>query len=231
MHCKPCICNIFSPCYLAAFTAGETLCEHSDFVSTFLPPVNPKHRKKASILASIRDIDRRAVLHIPSSIDVKASVFYYIIIIQCLVRCRSAWKQRKVLIKCNEAFAKLQRKFRQRSAKLHKSAFLIQAFFHFVRAKKVVGYRKRESHAAQVVQRGFRCFVARMELFRRRCVPPTDICILWQSSFAENHGAEKLVDFKTNTFYMSKSREFAQIKFEFRYVSILYTLLPSLYMA
>jgi len=144
----------------------------------FLPPVNTKTRKKADILSYIKETEYKASIHIPTNVDLKHSVFYYVIIIQCLARCRRAWKAKKLLIRCNEAFAKFQRHFRLRSMKYHFSAFKIQAFFHFILAKKKASAKKRDIYAAKTLQRGFRCYAAKMKLLNKRCVPPYDISIL-----------------------------------------------------
>jgi hypothetical protein len=183
--------------------------------------MNTKFQRKQDIVRNCRKYEHKVYVHLSTSVDLKKTVFFYAIMIQCLARCRYAWKMKKLLIRCNEAFARLQRKFRQRSMKLHKSAFRIQSFFHFIFAKKVVSARRLDSRSAQIIQRSFRCFCARMELINRRCVKPTDICILRQSSLVEDHGAEKMVDFKNHTFYMSRSKSIAEIKFEFRFMEAL----------
>ena len=60
-----------------------------------------------------------------------------------------------------------------------------------------------------------------MAMIRKRCVPPTHISILKKSSELKFHGPEKLVDFKSHTFYVSESREEAEIRFEFREIEAL----------
>ena len=103
----------------------ELLCEHSDFVSVFIPSCTAKHQKKSVIFDNIKQHEYRALIHIPTSANLKSSVVYYVILLQCLARMRSAWKQRKLLIRCTEAFAKFQRRFRLRSQKQHHAVRLV----------------------------------------------------------------------------------------------------------
>ena len=201
--------------------SGEEMVDHEDFVSVFLPACRPQFMKRKDVLKNLKATDFRAVICISTDIDLKASAFYYLVTIQCMVRQRLAWKERLKLLKCNEAFAKLQRIFRMRHLKLHISAFKIQAFFHVILAKKRSWFKRREVNSIKTIQRGFRCYRAQMAMIRRRCVPPTHINILKKSSEVEFHGPEKLVDFKMHTFYVSESKEEAEIRFEFREIEAL----------
>ena len=45
----------------------------------------------------------------------------------------------------------------------------------------------------------------------------TDVSVLKTSSIRENHGPEMVLDFKPQTFYVSNSRAYAELRFELRY--------------
>ena len=55
-----------------------------------------------------------------------------------------------------------------------------------------------------------------MKLFNLICVPKSEIRVLKCSSFEDHHGPEKVLDFKSHTFYLSKSRDFAELRYDFK---------------
>ena len=112
-------------------------------------------------------------------------------------------------------FAKLQRRFRLRHQISNKAAYRIQAYFHLRVAKRKFGGAKTEVYAVRTLQRAWRCYRAMQLLLNHRCVTNKQCSVLKVSSALNLHGPEKLLDFKSHTFWMSESAKHAEVSFLF----------------
>lgn len=190
------------------------LTEKKDFVSVFLPTFEPSKMHRRGAVERCSKTPHLAVLHLPTSVEMRGSVDYNVSTIQCLQRQRQARKEKDKLIRVHQAIALFQRIFRRRYEVFYKASVLIATLFRMVRAKFRTAILRREYNAAMVLQCSYRCYVARSQAFDRRCVP--DLAVLKSSpESVALHGPEKALEHREDTFWIAESHEKAEIRVEF----------------
>lgn len=192
----------------------EDLCIRDDFVAVFLPSMEPRLLHLEVAIASIQRAPHNAIMHLPSAISVRGSVDMVTTQIQCAVRQMFANKYYKKLLKVRIAVILLQRAFRKRFEKLHSASLRISAFFRLIIANRVTQVRRIEINSAKLIQCGVRCWIARSRKFDLMCIRRASI--LKFSSAIPDHGPEKLLDFKSHTYWLSDSPERAEVRIELK---------------
>ena len=192
----------------------EDLCIRDDFVAVFLPAMEPRLLHLEVAIASIQKAPHNAIMHLPTSISVRGSVDMVTTQIQCAVRQMFANKYYKMLLRVRIAVIKLQRAFRRRFEKLHSASLRMSAFFRMLKAVRVMALRRIEVNSATVIQCGVRCWIARTRKFDHMCIKR--VSILKCSSSIPDHGPEKLLDFKSHTYWLSDSSELAEVRIELK---------------
>lgn len=197
---------------LTVHDAGLT--NKKDFVSVYFPTFEPAKMHRRGAVEKCNKNPHLAVLHLPTSVEMRGSVDYNIATIQCLQRQRQARKERDKLIRVHKAIALFQRIFRRRYEVFLKASVQISSLFRMIRAKFRTAILRRERNAAVVLQCSYRCYVARSVSFDRRCVP--ELAVLKSSPEAVPlHGPEKALEHRDDTFWIAESNEKAEIRVEF----------------
>lgn len=184
----------------------------TDFVSVYLPPFRPllAHRREAVELC--KKYEHLAIMHLPSSIELRKSVDANVTVIQCAQRCRVARAAYAKMLRVLKAIALFQRIFRRRYELLHEASVVISSLFRLVGAAKRVRKLLRERTAANVLAGAYRCYVARSKHFDRRCV--AELSVLKSSPSVPLHGPEKCLEHRSDTFWLSDGAEKAEIRVE-----------------
>lgn len=218
----------------AAGSQEEALTVKKDFVSVFLPHFEPTKFHRRAALERLNKVQHLAILHLPTSVEMRRSVDFNVTTIQCLQRQRLARQERDKLIRVHKAIALFQRIFRRRYEIFFRASVAISSLFRMIRAKVRTGILRRERNAAMVLQCSYRSYVARSAMFDRRCV--AELAVLKSSpSSVPLHGPEKALEHREDTFWIAESNERAEIRVEFakietiteiwimtRYVTLLY---------
>eukprot|EP01038_Epipyxis_sp_PR26KG_P006206 gene6206-8548_t len=185
-----------------------------DFVSAFLPPFRPVsfHRVKAIELNS--KYCHLGSFHIETSIDMRGSVDFTVITIQCMVRQRKARRQYLFMLRIHRAFSLFQKIFRKRYEKLHNASRRIITLFKLAKSKKLVNFLRLERNSAMIIQNSYRCYRARSLLFDSRCVKKLAVlkCTTPHVAF---HGPEKCLEHRSDTFWIAESHEECELRVEF----------------
>jgi hypothetical protein len=123
-----------------AAKANELALTRSDFLSVYFPPFQPKfvHRKEALLIFDSTSSTYIATLHIPTTIDMRASVNFHVITLQCFFRQRAAVKRRAFMLRISNAIAIFQRKFRKRYERYHLACIRITCLFRQIFSRKHV---------------------------------------------------------------------------------------------
>lgn len=194
--------------------ADDGLTNKKDFVSVYFPTFEPSKMHRRGAVERCNKNPHLAVLHLPTSVEMRGSVDYNVSTIQCLQRQRQARKERDKLIRVHKAIALFQRIFRRRYEVFFKASVLVSTLFRMIRAKFRTAILRRERNAAVLLQCAYRCYVARSKAFDRRCVP--DLAVLKSSpESVELHGPEKALEHRDDTFWIAESNEKAEIRVEF----------------
>ncbi len=192
----------------------EPLTNREDFVSVYFPMFQPVAVRKAKAMEMFHRFPHTAILHLPTSIDMRASVNYNITTIQCFIRQRKAKQEYNNMMKVHKAIALFQRIFRRRYERFHKASILIVSLFRMILSKVRVRFLKREKDAAMTIQNSFRCYRARSLAFDLRSV--SELSVLKSSpDSAEYHGPERVLEHRSDTFWMANTIEKAEIRIEF----------------
>lgn len=198
----------------AGGTKKEELTVRDDFVSVFIPPfdVVRVHRKEA--IDRIAKNEHTGVLHIPTAVNMRASVHNTVATIQCVVRQRRARAEYQKMLRVHRGIALFQRIFRKRFEAIHRCAVVITSLFHRIKAIQRTNHVRRERRAAVIIQCSFRCYRARSMMFDFRSV--SRLAVLKSSPESEpGHGPEKCLEHRDDTFWIAKSNEKAEIRVEF----------------
>ena len=192
----------------------SALSEKKDFLSAFLPPFEPSKMHRRGAIDRCNKVPHLAVLHLPTSVQMRGSVDFNVCTIQCLVRQRAARRERDKLIRVHKAIALFQRIFRRRYEVFYQASVQISSLFRMIRAKRHTGILRRERNAAMIMQCSYRCYVARSRHFDRRCV--AELSVLKSSpEHVPEHGPEKALEHREDTFWIAETNERAEIRVEF----------------
>lgn len=194
--------------------SDSALVQKKDFLSAFLPPFEPSKMHRRGAIDRCNRVPHLAVLHLPTSVQMRASVDFNVCTIQCLVRQRAARRERDKLIRVHKAIALFQRIFRRRYEIIYQASVQVSSLFRMIRAKKRTGILRRERNAAVIMQCSYRCYVARSRHFDRRCVAELSVLKSSPESVPE-HGPEKALEHREDTFWIAESNERAEIRIEF----------------
>lgn len=197
--------------------SADSLTVRTDFASFFLPPFEPTkfHRKKAIEL--INKYTHFAIIHLPTSIEMRGSVDFNITTIQCLQRQRIARKEREKLIRVHKAIALFQRIFRRRYEIFTRSEVRIASVYRMFASRRKTRVLLRERRAATVIAMAWRCSRARFRAFDKRCVDTLSVLKSLPDS-VPFHGPEKCLEHHEDTFWIAESNERAEIRIEFKKV-------------
>jgi hypothetical protein len=200
---------------LRAIKEGEEpMTNREDFVAVFLPQFSPISTHRAEAIEHFTSAPHRATIALTHSIDLRKTVDFNVITIQCAARQKIARNRKEEIIGLHKAFAKLQRRFRARNEVKNKAAMLVTALFHLIHAKFHTRIRRAEVNGSWTIQRAFRCYRARCKAFDRRCV--TDLIVLKYSSAVPFHGPAKALEFRYLNFWMTDSPEIAEMRLEMK---------------
>lgn len=194
--------------------SDSALVQKKDFLSAFLPPFEPSKMHRRGAIDRCNRVPHLAVLHLPTSVQMRGSVDFNVCTIQCLVRQRAARRERDKLIRVHKAIALFQRIFRRRYEIIYQASVQVSSLFRMIRAKKRTGILRRERNAAVIMQCSYRCYVARSRHFDRRCVAELSVLKSSPESVPE-HGPEKALEHREDTFWIAESNERAEIRIEF----------------
>lgn len=195
-------------------TAAPAELDKNAFVSVYFPNFLPVAVRRSVAIQSFSKFNHFAVLHLESSVYMRKSVEYNIVTIQCLVRQKMARQRFLQMIRVHRAIAKFQRIFRYRYAKIHRAATMITSLFRMICERRKVGRIKREKYAAWTIQCAYRSYVARSVMFDKRSVEKLSVLKSSPSS-VDNHGAERALEHRSDTFWIAESPEKAEIRIEF----------------
>jgi hypothetical protein len=190
---------------------GRWICE--EFVSAHFLAANPKYMQREQVIELAMEIPRTIFLHIPTSVSVKLTVFNLVTTIQCAMRQKMARRARDKMIRVHKALASFQRMFRRRFWRQHKAAFLVQAVFRQIVAKKIVRLTRLERKSAICIQCAYRVWMAYLESVKRRSVK--GMKIIRVSSEALGNEAHFCLDFRHSTFWVANNPKFAELRLEF----------------
>jgi len=194
---------------------GEDLRENEEvFVAVFVPMVQGRlvHREQA--IEAILKTPHNAVLHLTEAVSTIKSVDQMVVQIQCALRTFFALKAYKMRLKVKHAVIMLQRGFRRRFEKLHRASQIISACLRAKQAKKRTIRQRVEVTSARKMQSCVRIWIAKCRLFDRRCIRRVEV--LRANSEVKLHEANKVLDFKSNSFWLADSTEVAECRFELK---------------
>ena len=197
-----------------AASGEEPDVKRDDFVSVFLPPFDPVRTHRAEALELFRKAPFTAVLHLPTSVEMRASVDYNIITLQCFQRQRLARKERDKMLAVHKAIALFQRIFRRRYERFHTASVRIISIFRMLHAKRRTAVLQKERRSAMCIQNSYRCYLARSAWFNLRCVEKLSVLKSSPES-VDLHGPEKALEHREDTFWIARSNERAEIRVEF----------------
>jgi hypothetical protein len=199
---------------LSGVALPEPLVESKDFVSLYLPPFEPSKYHRRAAIERVNKVTHTAVMHIPTAVDLRASVDYNVSTIQCLQRQRLARKEKEKLIRVHKAIALFQRIFRRRYEVFTIASVRISSLFRKIRATLRTNILRREFNGALTIQCAYRGYVARSVAFDHRCVK--ELSVLKSSpESVPLHGPEKVLEHREDTFWIAESHEKAEIRVEF----------------
>lgn len=185
-----------------------------DFLSAYLPAFEPSKMHRRGAIDRCNKTPHLAVLHLPTSVQMRGSVDFNVSTIQCLVRQRKARMERDKLIRVHKAIALFQRIFRRRYEIIFEASVKISSLFRMIRAKRRTRTLQRERNAAMIMQCSYRCYVARSRHFDRRCV--AELSVLKSSpESVPLHGPDKALEHREDTFWIAETNEKAEIRVEF----------------
>lgn len=190
----------------------ESLRTREDFVCAVFPSQIPTHMKRGDVIEMAGAIPYEAVLHIPSSVNVRATVDMAMTTIQCFVRQYIARKERNAIIQVHESIAKFQRIFRRRNQKQHRAAYAIQSLFYYKMARKRVAIMRLERKSIVIAQCAFRVWKARMAELDARTI--RGVRVLKYTSCDPLHPPEVCFDMQAHTFWVAKSNKVAEVRIE-----------------
>ncbi len=184
----------------------------TDFVSVYLPPFRTltTHRREAVELC--KKFEHLAIMHLPTSIELRKSVDRNVTVIQCAQRCRVARAAHAKMLRVLKAIALFQRIFRRRYELLHSAAVIIASLFRLIVATKRVRKMSLERSSALKIELAYRCYLARCDMFDRRCV--TKLSVLKSSPSVAFHGPDKALEHRSDTFWLAESSEKAELRVE-----------------
>lgn len=185
----------------------------NDFVAVYLPSFLPVAVRRSTAIQSFNKINHYAILHLESSVYMRKTVDFNVSTIQCLVRQKIAKKKYLEMIRVHRAIAKFQRIFRKRYERIHRAAIIIASLFRMIVSKAKVTLLKREKYSAWCIQSAYRSYVARCRMFDLRSVDK--LSVLKSSDSLENHGAEKCLEHRSDTFWIANSPDIAELRVEF----------------
>ena len=184
-----------------------------DFVEVFVPKFHSTFLTRHRVINRILKVGaHRAYFHLPSTIQVKESVEQPIISIQCWVRRRKAHRMREKLQRLLMAIICFQRAFRKYNKRVYLAALRVQSLFRFMLARRAIMRKRRDRLAACCLQRAWRCHRARIRLYEVLSV--RGVQVLKVSSFKDLNGPDKCFDFRDDTFWMSDSKDVAEVRVE-----------------
>jgi hypothetical protein len=199
---------------LAEKAGEEPLTDRDDFVGVYFPQFDVRGTHRREAIHIFNDTPHFATVHLPTSVDMKATVAFNVITIQCCARTKFARTAMKRILKVHDSIRKFQRMYRRRNESQQKAAMLITALFHLIHAKVHVTQTRAETKGALCIQCAFRCYRARSKSFDRRCV--TALSVLKYSSAIPFHGPAKALEFRLVNFWMSDSNKLAEMRVEMR---------------
>eukprot|EP01039_Chlorochromonas_danica_P001031 gene1031-1118_t len=178
--------------------------EPVDFVSVYLPPFQPLFSRlsRPAAVSLLLRYEHLALLHLPTSVYLNASVNLLVSTVQCAYRQHLARKARKQMIQMLQGIILFQRLFRKRYEVFHRASISIASLFRMIRARRHVGRLLHELHAAQTIQRGFRCYFARCCMFNFRSVAKLSVLKASPPS-VERHGPEKCLEHRDDTYWLA----------------------------
>jgi hypothetical protein len=200
------------PMTLEEEMSDEPLRKREDFLCAFFPSCVPKYLTRKDVLEMVGAVPREGFLHIPTSINKRATVNYAVVMIQCLARQYIANNAKKFLIKIHEAIAKFQRIFRRKNQRQHHMAYIIQAMFYYKIANRTVKIVRLERKSAIMIQCAYRMWLAKIAEMNHRSVP--NVRVLKVSSQAPLQGPEYCFDMKGSTFWVAESITIAEVRVE-----------------
>lgn len=189
------------------------LTDRNDFLSVFVPSFQPIRIRRKAAIEILSKNEHIGILHLPTAIDMRKSVDYTVITIQCAQRQRVARSEYRKMLRVARGITLFQRLFRKRYEVLHRCAVLITSIFHAKLARVRTKHVRRERNGALVIQSAYRCYVARCLMFDFRSV--TKLAVLKSSPSVENHGADKALEHRSDTFWIASSPERAEVRVEF----------------
>lgn len=192
----------------------SALAVKKDFISAYFPTFEPSKMHRRGAIDRCNKTPHLAVLHLPTSVQMRGSVDFNVSTIQCLVRQRRARMERDKLIRVHKAIALFQRIFRRRYEIIFEAAVKITSVMRMIRGRKHTRRLRRERNAAMVMQCSYRCYVARSRHFDRRCVAELSVLKTSPES-VPMHGAEKALEHREDTFWIAETNEKAEIRVEF----------------
>ncbi|RYH31301.1 hypothetical protein EON65_02950 [archaeon] len=195
----------------------ESLTNRDDFMSAFIPPFDPVsvHRKEA--IEAIAKHEHIGVLHIPTAVNLRKSVDYVITTIQCAQRQRVARAEYKKMLRAYRGIILFQRLFRKRYEVYFRSAVMITSIFRMNFSRKLTAHIRKERNAAVILQCAYRSYVARSMMFDFRSV--AKLAVLKSAPDSEaNHGPEKALEHRSDTFWIANSPDKAEIRVEFGHI-------------
>lgn len=178
--------------------------EQVDFVSVYLPPFQPLFSRlsRPEAVSLLLRYEHLALLHLPTSVYLNSSVHLLVSTVQCAYRQHLARKARKQMIQMLQGIILFQRLFRKRYEVFHRASISIASLFRMIHARRRVGRLLHELHAAQTIQRGFRCYFARCCMFNFRSVAKLSVLKASPSS-VEGHGPEKCLEHRDDTYWLA----------------------------
>ncbi len=190
------------------------LTDRDDFVQVFLPTFDPVAVRRNKAVELFHKYNHIAVVHLPTSVFMRKSVDYNISTIQCFVRQRKAKQEYQKMLRVHRAISLFQKIFRRRYERLHKAAIHVTSLFRMINAKARVKHLLKEKRAAITIQNSYRCYRARSLLFEFRSV--NELSVLKSSpESVDNHGPERVLEHRADTFWIAKSTEKCDIRVEF----------------
>lgn len=180
----------------------------TSFVRVFLPTFIPDTKKRNATIELLLAQPFYISLHVASSVNHRATVAHFVIMIQCVVRRKIA---RRVVRLRRRLFRFLQR-FKNRFIAKKEQAMKIFNFMKRSRVKaatrKVIAFMRLENRCALRIQCAIRCSYAREALWERRRVPK--LKVFNPSGALPAHGIEYVNDGLTDTYWMVDSIDVAE---------------------
>eukprot|EP01041_Mallomonas_annulata_P000411 gene411-745_t len=186
-----------------------------DFIECYVPRFTSRNMSLSRLMSTL-DVygSHTAYVNIPTERFMrKKTVEYLVISIQCCMRRYWARAVRRIKNRRMLALIRFQRAFKRHMLFMHKNAKIIQGFFNIIQAKHVVAHIRLERLSALAIQCAFRSWRARMALIDILSVK--DITVLKFTSERYLHETDKCLDFRYDTFWMTSSKERAELRVEF----------------